>query len=301
MRSISILALLSFAACSNDYDLYAEKGDEDAAADAEDTPDFGGTGSADTANPDTTDTGTIGVDQDDPVAVCSVSPSEVRPIVDTAVFNGASSYDPAGGTISTYTWSIVSKPTGSAENMPGGASANRSFTPDLAGEYVGRLVVTTSDGRRSAPCETTLTAVPVENLWVEMYWEYADDDMDLHLVRPGGSLLSDDDCYFGNRSPDWGIWGDSSDNPTLDLDDISGAGPENINIEYPENGSFTVYVHDYQFSTGDSPSSNTATVNIYIGGVLEWTGSYTFASYEEDDYIPFATINWPAGTVSPLL
>ncbi len=303
MRSISILAFLSFAACANDYDLYAEKGDEDAAADAEETPEFGGTGSADTANPDTTDTGTIDVNQDDPVAVCSVSPSEVRPIVDTAVFNGASSYDPAGGTITAYTWSLVSKPTGSAENMPGGASANRSFTPDLAGEYVGRLVVRTSDGRTSAPCETTLTAVPVENLWIEMYWQYADDDMDLHLVRPGGSLLSNDDCYFANCTfgLDWGTWGDSSDNPTLDLDDISGAGPENINIEYPENGQFTVYVHDYQYSTGDTPSSNTATVNIYVGGVLEWTGSYTFSASEENAYIPYATINWPAGTVSSLL
>lgn len=303
MPRLTFLALLALAGCATDYDLYADKGDEEGAEDEQDdVPDFGGTGSVDTGEIDNTDTGTIDVNTEDPVAVCSVSPSEVRPIVDPATFNGSASYDPAGGTITNYTWSLVSKPTGSAINMPTGSSASRTITPDLAGDYTGRLVVTTSDGRTSAPCETTVTAVPVENLWIEMYWTYSGDDMDLHLVRPGGSLLTDDDCYYGNCTPtgwgglDWGTWGDTSDDPVLDLDDISGIGPENINIEYPESGVFTVYVHDYPGSVYSG--GNPVTVNIYIGGSLAWSETRTISV--EDSYNAFASINWPAGTVTSL-
>ena len=109
--------------------------------------------------------------------------------------------------------------------------------------------------------------------------------MDLHLVRPGGTLQGNGGCYCRKHQPRWGVFGDSTVT-LLDLDDISGTGPENINIEYPENGIFTVYVHDFTYSTGDSPSSNLATVNIYIGGSLEWTGQYNFRASDEGQYIP---------------
>ena len=54
--------------------------------------------------------------------------------------------------------------------------------------------------------------------------------MDLHLVAPGGVPRTDTDCYFetcvGGGS-DWGVVGESSDDPALDLDDIDNTGPEN--------------------------------------------------------------------------
>ena len=49
----------------------------------------------------------------DPIAVCGVSPGEVRPLVEDATWIGGDSYDPEGGTITQYTWSLVSKPTSS--------------------------------------------------------------------------------------------------------------------------------------------------------------------------------------------
>ncbi len=309
MSRTALLFALGLAACSTDYDLTADKGDEEPPEDTNpDLPDWGETGGEQEESGDPgTDTNDTEVFTDDPVAVCSVSPSSVRPITEAATWQGGDSYDPEGQPIVDYRWSLVSKPTGSAMNMTSGSSANRSgFYTDLAGEYVGRLIVETADGRTSEPCEATLTAIPVENLWIEMYWQYADDDMDLHLVRPGGSLLSNDDCYYANcvdygwGTLDWGTWGVTTDDPSLDLDDIPGTGPENINIEQPENGTFTVYVHDYQYSTNDSPSSNQVTVNVYIGGALEWTGNKTFSSTMEDDYVPFASISWPAGTVTSL-
>ena len=77
----------------------------------------------------------------------------------------------------------MSKPAGSQASMPFGSSANRSnFVADLAGDYVGQLIVTNEFGIESAPCQTTLVAVPGQDLWVQMSWTESGDDMDLtHL------------------------------------------------------------------------------------------------------------------------
>ncbi len=308
MRRSALVLLLAVVGCNTDYDLTADKGDEDAPDEGVDSGPGWITDSSDpedSATPD--DGGDTTVNTGEPVAICSVSPASVRPITESATWQGGDSYDPDGEPIVEYRWSLVSKPTGSSVNMPGGSSANRTgFVTDLAGSYVGRLIVVTSDGRTSEPCETTLTAIPVENLWIEIYWQYSDDDMDLHLVRPGGSLVSNNDCYYANcvdygfGTLDWGTWGSAADDPSLDLDDIPGTGPENINIQAPEAGTFTAYVHDYSGSTGDSPSSNVVTMNIYIGGALTWSGTKTYSWSDEDSYKPFASIAWPSGVVTGL-
>jgi len=242
-----------------------------------------------------------------PVAVCSVDPNPVSPPFESAVWIGNSSYDPSGGTIIDYSWTLVSEPDGSTVLMPSGTANRYPFTPVLAGTYVGQLVVTNEEGLSSDPCEVTLEAVPTESLWVEMFWEQSQDDMDLHLLVDGGSLETRDDCYYSNCTPsaqiffpmDWGSTGYTGDNPTLDLDDIPGTGPENINIDTPHPGAvYTVVVHDYTGSTPDVYTSNSVTVNVYLDGSLAWTDTRPVEG--DGSYTYFARIDWAGGTITSL-
>lgn len=235
-----------------------------------------------------------------PVAVCDVSPNPITPPFETATWDGSQSYDPSGREIVEYDWELIEMPRGSTSIMPAGNNAIvGGFIPDLAGNYIGQLTVRVWEGDESEPCIATLESIPAEDLWIEMYWTNSGDDMDLHLLAPSGSLTSNTDCYYANcvsGGLDWGERGVLYDNPSLDLDDIPGTGPENINIEAPENGEYTVYVHDYPGSVFNGV--NSVTVNVYMNGSMVWTDTRQISG--ENDYTPFARIQWEDGIVVSL-
>ncbi len=244
-----------------------------------------------------------------PVAVCGVTPNPVSPPFESATWIGDDSYDPDGGSIIDYSWSLLAVPGGSTATLPVGTSANRyPFTPDMAGDYIGQLIVTNDAGLESEPCEVILNSTPAENLWVEMYWELPNDDMDLHLIAPGGTYNDyATDCFYANCTPsmewiydmDWGIAGYEGDDPSLDLDDINNTGPENINILDPQtDGIYKVIVHDYQGSTPDVYGPNEVTVNIYLNGTLTWTDTRAISG--DNSVNEFAAIDWSTGTVVSL-
>ena len=265
---------------------------------------FSETFTVDCEDPAVDPTATINASSEDtmPVADCSVDPSQIQPNSGaTATWYGEDSYDDSGAAITSYNWTLVSKPLGSNAAMPSGSSANRSgFSPDLAGDYVGQLVVTNEYGVSSEPCEATLVAVPGQDLWVQMSWAQPGDDMDLHLTINNGAYNSGDDCYYANCSffatIDWGVQGNTADNPSLDQDDISGTGPENITLQSPVNATYTVVVHDFPGSTFQG--ANDVTVVIFLGGAQVWSDTRTISG--EDTFTPFAEINYPAATVTPL-
>lgn len=235
-----------------------------------------------------------------PVAVCSATPDTVQANAESVTFDGSGSYDPGGRSLVSYAWTLISAPPGSAAFLPS-TSGERvdNFRPDLAGVYEASLVVTNDLGMTSDPCLASVEAIPGQDLWIEMFWDHSGDDMDLHLLRPGGSLRTQGDCYYANCvgiAPDWGVAGDPMDDPSLDIDDIPGTGPENINVWAPEDGDFEVYVHDYPGSYYSS--DNAVTVRIYVGGILAWEDTRDIGG--EDDYVPFARVSWPDGAVTDL-
>jgi uncharacterized protein YfaP (DUF2135 family) len=162
----------------------------------------------------------------------------------------------------------------------------------------------------------TIIANPNEDIHLQLVWDTPGDadqtdlegsDVDLHFLHPaaagwfgsGGQY----DCYFANTSPDWGIVGRPDDNPSLDIDDTNGAGPENINLDQPENtqalgGPYRVGIHYYRADAGAFAGVNTfgfsdVTVRIYLGGVL--THEVTRAMNDTNDFWEVAGIIWTDG------
>ncbi len=107
-------------------------------------------------------------------------------------------------------------------------------------------------------------------LRVECSWN-GSGDIDCHLHN--GTLSNwfyqysvgetpwGDDNFYGNRVPPWGNPDSGVDDPTLDIDNITGLGPENNSIEKPVVGEiYTIGVHNYARANG-----RIATVSITCG------------------------------------
>jgi hypothetical protein len=169
------------------------------------------------------------------------------------------------GTIVRYQWRLVSSEPGSAAEPPRPATGPTTrFLPDIVGQYEIELRVTDDDGETDS-CVFVVRAIATEGLRVEMFWDTDGTDMDTHLLSPEGTRwFTDTDCYYGNcdfSSGDVLEWYDPGpdDNPRLDIDNTTGFGPENINVDEPEPGTYRVGIHAFR-------GSARVTVRIYCGG-----------------------------------
>lgn len=240
-----------------------------------------------------------GVAQPCPAAVVKVAEgSEVVPQTNLHL-QGSLSLSPIGGKVVKYLWTVT-QPAGSNQPLlPSATFPNPTLTANAAGLYQFCLDVWDDQGVKSCKpkCAEVLVAPPQgQALHIELLWDTPTDpdqtdsgpaagaDLDLHFAHPLSSGTEDIDCdgkgdpWFDNLMdmfwftplPDWGAAYASADNPSLDLDDTDGAGPENLNLEAPEGtlaepAAYSVGVH-YWSDHGYGPS--TATVAIYLYGTL---------------------------------
>jgi uncharacterized protein YfaP (DUF2135 family) len=198
----------------------------------------------------------------------------IEPLDDVELSADQSVASRQGGTIQAYEWAILDAPAESSSRLDTlntretrfvfDSATGRVRGVDVAGTFTVGLIVTDDLGARSTQCTIALNAVPRSGLHVQLTWDTSSNDIDLHLARNGTNWCSNDDCYYGGRNPNWG-GGDA--NPSLDIDDLSGFGPENITIERPNDGNYTVGV---DFYSGSVPC--TTTIKIFIGGQLEYEG-----------------------------
>ena len=233
--------------------------------------------------------------------------------------------------IKKYHWT-VQQPVGSQQVfVPGPNFPNPTFTANVAGKYVFCLTVWDCNGKASAPVCSTLMVLPEEDIHVELVWKTPADwdetdtgpaagsDLDLHFAHPiaspsGGPKLGpnaskpDADCdgsqdpwfsnpydtFWFNPDPNWGSANPAvQDDPSLDLDDTDGAGPENLNLASPEGTkaqpvAYDIGVHywnDHGFGV------SYATVNVYLLGVLALQISKVLL--KPLDMWHVGRINWP--------
>ncbi len=262
--------------------------------------------------------------------------------LDSVILDGSPSIDPDGDNNQPvrYEWVVTNRPGGGSTSEPverffnplepqnGGeqdnpASSQAMFFVDSAGTYTLELRVTDNLGAGPAACSSavavvTIVAKPDEAIHIQLLWNTPTDedqldrygtDMDLHLLHPRAQNWFEPgmDCYFRSPNPEWGQQGNTSDNPNIDIDDINGAGPENISLSQPElteleDGSnpYIVGVHYYKSSdrvTGTEYGPSYAQVRIFLNGELAWDFSGEgepgrLEMEEEGHFWDVAAIHW---------
>jgi len=205
-----------------------------------------------------------------PVAVISGPPGPLSTL-GSYLADGSASHDPDGQVVAWH-WTVFAHPDGSQlvltpdASAPNGSKVN--FRPDLVGSYEIRLVVTDNDGLDSDPAVYDFDTADTQGLRLELTWDMNYVDVDLHLIdeSAGGTFFTSPyDCYFQNKSPDWGLAGNNADDPLLPFDADEGFGPEVMGIPAPAAGTYHAMAHYY---CDDGFGGTQATVKLFLHGVL---------------------------------
>ncbi|MBL1277028.1 MAG: hypothetical protein COB30_013160 [Ectothiorhodospiraceae bacterium] len=160
----------------------------------------------------------------------------------------------------------------------------------------------------NSTCSQTITITSLTDLALfraQLTWD-GSTDMDLHLVRPGGTYSNGGggagDCNYsnckvgldgqGSNSISWGTGGEEDD-PKLDVDCIScGNGIENIWMnQITEDGEYKVYVDAFFGAENDV----TVTISI-LGTTVGQVNCGTMVSGGPTDSCFVGTITWSGGT-----
>lgn len=232
---------------------------------------------------------------------------------------GDESYSPFGAIVK-WQWSVEGPPGSVDVFVPSYNFPNPTLAANIAGIYTIQLTVFDEVGTPSCyPAVREVIVVPDEALHMELLWHNPEDldetdtgpeagaDLDLHFLHPyaaGPDLDADGapdgwfdipwDCFWFNAHPNWGSFApEIDDDPGLDRDDTDGGGPENINLDIPEDLLYRVGVH---YWNDHGYGAAYATIRIYLYGQLVF--EVTDVMLVEHDMWEVATIEWPSGQVT---
>jgi hypothetical protein len=215
----------------------------------------------------------------EPLLTCPVE-DFARPLRDY-VLDGTAIYPNLSGALA-WRWTVRGPPNSATTGPEDPTAARTSVYFDVSGDYFVTLEVTDEKGRQGC---SWVVRVQGSGLRVEMRWDtFGSVDMDLHVSRPGATTPwcnTTNDCHYANcrttgTSLPWGYDPSPADacgatgsatcnNPRLDIDNIRGFDPENINVDNPNNGdTFRVMAHMFSGSARTNP-----VITIYCGGRIK--------------------------------
>ena len=215
--------------------------------------------------------------------------------------DGTASMDPDGDVPLAYKWTLRSKPLSSTTTIAVAdtATTTMQLDPELPGAYEVQLDVTDSQGVKACtPTRATIVATPAQKLLVEMFWDNAVTDIDLHVLKTATSPVgvAPDDCYYANRTPDWGMPG-PMDDPGLVRDALTGYGPELFGYVNPIDTTYRVVVEFANEHLDPNPASN-VTVRVYLLGVVKYEATQRLET--KGTRWPVVDVAWPSGVVTPV-
>ncbi len=219
----------------------------------------------------------------------------------TVMLDGTGSADPDLDDPLTYKWTIRSKPLSSDTSLAAPASATTSMRLDplVPGAYEVQLDVTDATGVKNCqPARATVVATPAQKLLIEMFWDNATTDIDLHVLRTATTNVgsSPDDCYYANLKPDWGAMG-PNDDPEFIRDALTGYGPELFGYANPVDTTYRVVAEFANEHLDPTPASK-VTVRVYLYGVVK--GEFTRTLAKAGTRWVVADIAWPSGVLTEL-
>ncbi len=170
-----------------------------------------------------------------------------------------------GSTGVSYRWEVLTAPPGGLYTFGSATAMCTTFTSVIVGTYTIRVTVTDAMGR-TATCTTTVT-LEAHGLRVELTWDTTGTDIDLHMHNRSAAAWfgapMQSDCFFAERTPRWDA-PSRLDDPSLDVDDLDGLGPENIRVDEPVTSQiYSIGVHYWAGTARTTP-----TVRIYCGATL---------------------------------
>lgn len=193
---------------------------------------------------------------------------------------GDQSYDPDGTSL-THEWSVIAQPDGSLADVDSPTAANTTFEVDIVGNFQIELVVYDETGLRNCePAIVEVDATPDEDIHIQLVWSAPEvdttyggpdasasigTDLDIHYVNAAGmdQWGGSDSVYYQRPTQDWGVHGEVR----LDIDDLYGENPENINHSDPGmNGMYRIGVH---YFSDNGWGAADATVRVFFGANME--------------------------------